>query len=174
MNTAAQSPQMQQLLEQMHDIQAPPPVAWWPPAPGWWILAALGILAVAALVIWARRRRAFSAYRRQALRELAQLQDCAPPLLLAQLNSLLKRTALQAYAPLRRQISGAFGPAWVEWLNARCKQPVFTGAAAEQLAAGGYAPGEPQDTQALLGAAQRWIAQHQTGRHRHQPGERHV
>lgn len=158
--TPAQSPQVQQLLDKMHDIQAPPPVSWWPPAPGWWVLAVLAILALAALVWWVRHRRARSAYRRLALREAAQLRDCAPQLLLPRVNSLLKRIALHAYAPLGGQINGAFGAGWVAWLNARCKHPVITGAAAEQLAAGGYAPGAAVDRDALLAALNRWIQDH--------------
>jgi len=162
-------PQVQQLLEKMHDIQAPPPVSWWPPAPGWWVLAALLLLSLAALVLWSRRRQARAAYRREALREMAQLHSCEPRSLLPLANSLLKRTALLAYGSSQRQINGAFGPAWVEWLNARCKQPVFTGAAAEQLASGGYASDEIQDREPLIGAVRLWI-QH----HRPEDRKRHV
>jgi hypothetical protein len=165
---ATQSSQMQQLLEQMHDIQAPPPLSWWPPAPGWWVLAALVLILLAVLVAWVLHRRASNAYRRAALGEVAQLHSCAPQMLLPQVNSLLKRTALHAYMPMQRQINGAFGPGWVDWLNARCKSPVFTGAAAEQLAGGGYSPNEPCDPPVLIAAVQRWIQNHRpAGRQRH-------
>lgn len=43
------TPEMQQQLEQLKDIQLPEPVSWWPLAYGWWGLMALALLAVVML-----------------------------------------------------------------------------------------------------------------------------
>ena len=59
-------------LSQLRDIHLPPPVSWWPLAPGWWLLLGT-LLLLTAIAFWLWRRRRRSNWRREALRELAQL-----------------------------------------------------------------------------------------------------
>lgn len=67
------TPEMQQQLEQLKDIQLPEPVSWWPLAYGWWVLIGLVVF---ALAVWLVRR-----YKNQknslealALNELAKIE----------------------------------------------------------------------------------------------------
>lgn len=98
-------------------LRQPEPITWWPPAPGWWVLAAVAValLAFALWRLWQRHSR--NAYRRQALRQLAQLRreivDSTE--FVTALNALLKSTALAAYP--RRDIASQHGARWCTFLN---------------------------------------------------------
>ena len=96
-------------LENLRDLAELPPVSWWPMAPGWWLLIVIAgiLLLVAAIRSW-RRWRA-NAYRRTALRELAEAKDVAA------IADILKRTALCAYP--RTEIAALSGRAWCDWLQ---------------------------------------------------------
>ncbi|WP_233236850.1 DUF4381 domain-containing protein [Bordetella sp. LUAb4] len=87
-------------LDQLRELPLPAPVSYWPQTWGWAVLA-LAVLALGlyALVAWMRRRRR-DLYRRQALAELARIQEAVSRQALAarQLPDLLKRTALAAQA----------------------------------------------------------------------------
>ena len=65
-------------LQNLNDIVAPAPVAWWPLAPGWYALA--GILLLALFWLGFRRLRSWqqNRYRREALRALAQIAASGP------------------------------------------------------------------------------------------------
>jgi len=161
----------QQLIEQMHDIIAPPAVGWWPPAPGWWVLAVL----LLALLIWGivswRRHYLRGLYRRQALALLNRLDSCSDDLLPTEVNRLLKRTALSAYPAQSTAINQAFGEAWVLWLNHCFSQSVFEGDAALAIAYGGYQPDLACPRAQLLESARRWIEKHKRNAN---PGGAHV
>jgi len=152
--------QIKQLLDQLKPIFTPDPASYWPLAPGWWAAGSFAAAALVALIWWLLMRHAQSAYRREALALLAPLQQCPLEQLPQQANTLLKRTALAAYANQRHYINGAFGREWVNWLNARCPYPVFTGSAARDLAEGGYMPAGTGDREALLHALRLWIQKH--------------
>lgn len=96
-------------LDRLHDIVLPPPVSWWPLAPGWYVIFVLLGLAVAwgAWRYWKQWRA--DQYRREALRQLTQLQN-APSI-----AELLRRTAL-AVMP-RSEIAAKTGAAWPDWLD---------------------------------------------------------
>ena len=91
-----------QLLDRMHELVMPEPVAWLPQTPGWWIV--LGwMLAVLLLLAWqfARRRRR-NRYRRDALAKLKAVSatsELGPAESAQHIAALLKRTALAAYPP---------------------------------------------------------------------------
>lgn len=148
------------LLEQLRPIFVPDAASFWPLAAGWWAAGGLSLVALAALIWWLFHRHARAAYRRQALKMIEPLSTCSPEQLPQLANTLLKRTALSAYSTERTWINAAFGDEWVQWLNARCPHPVFTGATAQDLAEGGYTPTIRADRDALLQAVQLWILKH--------------
>lgn len=59
----------------LRDIHLPPPVAWWPLAPGWYVLA-FAVVLLAAIAVWAWRRRRQGRTARAALTELATIEAC--------------------------------------------------------------------------------------------------
>jgi len=141
-------------LDRLHDIVLPPEVPWWPPAPGFWFLCVL-ILAPVFLFAWRswRHWRA-DAYRRAALRELA---NASSPAMLA---AVLRRTALAAFP--REMVAVLTGSRWVDWLAAHSPEPVPE-AVREQLAIGIYAaPAGPPELTGLADFAGRWIRHHRS------------
>jgi hypothetical protein len=138
-------------LDALRDIVVPPPVSWWPLAPGWWVLL-LAIAVIAALVIRrAVRNRRANAYRRAAL---AQLRGADSP---AEVNTILKRTALAAFP--RAGVARLAGPAWSDWLRE-------TGGAdldseiADSLAMSSFHAQDRTDLAAVKAFAGRWIRRH--------------
>lgn len=154
-------PEALELLEQMHNIFVPQGISWWPPAFGWWAAAIslLGALVLALIVYLIRHRQ--EAYRRTALKLLDQLREQSDAALPAEANRLLKRVALAAFPSEKLTINQAFGENWVDWLNARCPDLVFSGAAAAALARGGYQRDALYPREELLDRVRRWIATHQ-------------
>ena len=154
----------------LQEIPLPPPPAWTPQTPGWWIVAAL----LVALLAWGvarfvRHRRA-NRYRRDALRELAEIERaCADPArrraALARLAALPKRCAL-AIAP-RAEVAPLTGDAWLAWLDARCPRAGLAGEPGRTLVRMTYgAPDLAVDDdalRALLRATHDWIAGHRAG-----------
>ena len=118
------------LLRDIHQPVAPP---WWPPAPGWWWLAvALLGCAVAGLHFYNRhrkRRRAIAAVFDQAV-DAAQ----TPSAQVAAMSELLRRAARRRDA----QADRLQGDAWLAFLDAGVKRPVFTNGAGRVLLDGGY------------------------------------
>lgn len=162
MNTS--SAQVQQLLEQMHDIRAPEPVGWWPLAPGWWLLIALVVLAAATLCYSLLKRRRANRYRHEALALLDAISSDPDRHSVADINNVLKRTALYAYPDDKAVIVPAHGRVWVQWLNGCCTQPLIVDQAAETLIWGAYQGGNAPPLNALLTAARQWVRNHQKAR----------
>lgn len=112
----------------LRGLQLPDAVGWWPLAPGWWVLGALLALGCGLLVRSSLRRRAYTAARRKALRQLEESRSAYayhgnPVTLGAELSELLRRTML-AYAP-RAEVAGLTGDAWLEWLDRDLDRPLF-------------------------------------------------
>lgn len=155
-------------LENLHDIVVPPAVAWWPVAPGWYGVAIV-LLAVCGWFLARRLRRwRRNAYRREALRALAQLQadgvQGGVADVLPQAALLLRRVALSAYP--RRQVAALYGDRWLEFLDRTGGHGAFAGAAGRVLLAGAYRPAEapaPDAVAAALRACERWIRCHRIG-----------
>ena len=146
MNTDATS------LDRLHDLVLPAPLPWWPPAPGWFVLLAQLSLGVGWISWRYWKRWQANAYRREALRQLKQLQD-APAIAL-----LLRRTAL-AVAP-RPEIATKTGSAWVDWLAGLIPESM-TPEVKQLLNFGVYGrPDADQDVTALRSYAVRWITHH--------------
>lgn len=148
-----------ELLELMHEIVVPEPVAWAPQTPGWWVL--LGwLLAITALVIAAVvRRRRRNRYRREALAQLdavAREPDMLPAESARRVAEIVKRTALAAYP--RTRVANLYGNAWAEFLCESAGNDKRINEAATQLATAAYRP--DVDGKALIPPARRWVRVH--------------
>jgi len=112
-------------LAQLHDIHLPAPISWWPLAPGWYIVSAFLIIAVIVIVSLINRQYSRGYAKRQALRELRNIEhqhaiDPNSQRSSAAVSGLLKRVAL-AYYP-RDQVAGLQGEDWVVFLNQTNRQ----------------------------------------------------
>lgn len=142
-------------LDSLHDLVLPPSVHWWPLAPGWYLILAL----MGLLVVWYLWRKwkhwRANAYRREALRQLAQLQD-APAV-----AELLRCTALAIES--RSEIAGKTGTEWVDWLDSMCHETMPSGVR-QMLSSGVYERADTfQGFDQLHGYTARWISLHQVG-----------
>ena len=120
-------------LDGLNDLALPPDVSWWPLAPGWYVVSALLVPILVVIVARLVSRRRAQAYRRAALRALRSIEDVAG------IAVLLRRTAL-AFAP-REAIAEKTGAAWLNWLAARCPDPM-PDTVREMLTAGVYGRGQ--------------------------------
>ena len=90
-------PQLQeQLLQQLHDVQAPSEVSWWPLAYSWWALIAALTIGLLFLVRWQLRRKKNNLYRKLATAELENAlalwqDDKDPARYLQTANNILTR-----------------------------------------------------------------------------------
>jgi transposase len=148
-------------LAQLRPLREPAIIDWWPPAPGWWLLAIVALLTVTAIVYFLRRYWRRNAYRRQALKQLATLQQQHASLendtqYATELNALLKSTALAAYPS--KDVAAKHGEQWRQFLNQELPS-------AEQFQAAffdaAYASESPSlDRAQLQRCAERWIKKH--------------
>lgn len=117
----------------LQDVHLPPAPDWWPPAPGWWIV--LVALASIALGVWLWRRRA---RRRRAVieslfDETLDAVDGASARI-ATMSELLRRAA-RRQDPQADRLSG---DAWLRFLDAGQRVPVFSAGAGRTLLEGGF------------------------------------
>jgi len=150
-----------QLLDLMHDLVRPAPIAWFPETMGWWLVAgwllAIGLLATGhGIALWRRNR-----YRREAIKLLDAIETGAGnvgPLV----ASVLKRTALVAYP--RQQVASMHGTTWANFLSTSSGHDPAVERAAADLAAAAYRPdineGGDGDGDALIGPARLWVEIH--------------
>ena len=148
-----------QLLDLMHGLVMPEPVAWLPQTPGWWIV--LGwLLAVLLLLAWQfARRRQRNRYRRDALTELRSIAaqtELGPAESAQHIAALLKRTALAAYP--REDVAALYGRDWAQFLKESAGNDPQIAEAADLLAAAAYRP--DVDGSVLARPARRWIRLH--------------
>lgn len=129
----------------LRDVLLPPAPGWWPPAPGWWMV--LAALAVAVVIGWWWRRRAQR--RRAAIarlfdESLAGQRNVSERI--ATMSELLRRAA-------RRRDPAADtlgGDAWLRFLDAGQRMPVFSAGAGRTLLEGGFRRDvSPQEFEAL-------------------------
>lgn len=148
-----------QLLDLMHGLVMPEPVAWLPETPGWWIV--LGwLLAVLLLVAWQFiKRRQRNRYRRDALTELKSIAarpELGPAESAQRIATLLKRTALAAYP--REDVAALYGADWAQFLKESAGNDPQVADAADMLAAAAYRP--DIDGGVMVEPARRWIRLH--------------
>ncbi|MDJ0940489.1 MAG: DUF4381 domain-containing protein [Woeseiaceae bacterium] len=142
-----------QLLDLLHDIVVPEPVAMTPQTIGWvvvaaWIAAALIIVAVHAALRWRRNR-----YRRDALRALDSIRGGNAA---AEIAVIVKRTALTAFP--RSEVANLYGQEWADFLRRTAPKDSRVRRHADELAMAAYRPG--LDGEALIDPARRWVRNH--------------
>ncbi|MEM6582036.1 MAG: DUF4381 domain-containing protein [Pseudomonadota bacterium] len=149
-------------LVEFVEVASPKAIDWWPQTVGWWWLGAiLGLWLL--YVAWKAAKRWYrDRYRREAADRLRRLKGATnSPSLVADLNRLLKLTAMAAYS--RAAVARLSGADWVEFLNSQCPAPPFSEEQGRLLASAGYtgialARGTGED---LLAAGMVWVQQHQ-------------
>nr|WP_010130584.1 DUF4381 domain-containing protein [Microbulbifer agarilyticus] len=156
------TPEMQQLLEQLKDIQEPAPIGWWPLAPGWWMLAgALIALLFGAfwLFSYLRRQRQQKQYRVEG-EHLLKVLDLNQPRAVESINVLLKRVAVVTFG---RALSGPLtGEHWIAFLESTATAPMPE-SARRALLESLYSAREPSNDalEDLRGYAIQWVRKHQ-------------
>lgn len=140
------------LLRDIHQPLAPP---WWPPAPGWWLVTALLVVVLAvAWALLARRRR-----RRRAITALFDAALAAAPTPAAQVAAMseLLRRASRRRDPAADRYEGE---AWLRFLDADGKRPLFSTDIGRLLLEGGFRRDVDAEAVAALRplARQRYLA----------------
>jgi len=159
------------LIHGIDEIMLPEAISWWPSAPGWQVL---GVILVAWLLLrvirlvryWWRNR-----YRREALRQLQQVQQQADGQMqdvVAVIPYYIKVTALQAYP--RAEVASLSGDTWLAFLDAHYSGPSFADGTGRKLLAVSYLPREQwqlddNESGRLIQMAQQWIAKHREASH---------
>ncbi|MGI9518560.1 MAG: DUF4381 domain-containing protein [Pirellulaceae bacterium] len=172
MQESAQDPAS---LERLNDIVVPAATAWWPPAPGWYVLGALLLLAGVVLLVVAMRRWWKNRYRTAALHELKALREslgqstsAKPGQVVAEINRILKRTALAGWP--RDSVASLSGESWIQFLNQAGPAQVFSAEQARVMLNVAWSSTisqqmTPSQLDSLFDLAAAWIRQHQTPDH---------
>lgn len=154
-------------LSQLHDIQLPDPIIWWPLSFSWWVLiiSVAALLFTATWILYDRHKR--NAYRREALANLTTIEnnqalDSQQKVL--QINALLKQVAITLYG--RQTVTKLNEQAWLEFLKSTAQfipQPPEI----SQLLTQAYQPANRLNSADLIralnawqGYAQQWIKGH--------------
>lgn len=155
-------------LQQLADIAVPPRISFVPQTWGWAALLVV-LLAVAALLVLAwRRRHEANRYRREALVELGRIEaaiadDTSRPQAVLALPPLVKRVALAAWP--RGTVAPLSGAAWVAFLGAHAGGRPLPEAASwlfddAEYRAGDRAAIGADEARSLAGAVRQWIEGH--------------
>jgi hypothetical protein len=147
----------EQLLSQLQPLRAPDPVGFWPMAPVWWLLLIAAVLATTVAVVWLIRRYKRSAYRREGLAWLRELE--ARNADVYALSTALKTTALKVYPP--ETVAGLSGTDWPQFLRRSC--PKFSGTALSILTQT-HAPKPSTPDSTDWQNAQLWMQHHEVPR----------
>lgn len=150
-NIPSQLAQTGNPLDQLKDIHLPDGISMWPIAWPWWALL-ISVIALTVFSIWFYKK---NKWKKAALAQL-QLLKIDNENFAAQANRLLKQICL---GPLKQsQCAHLSGAAWLDHLNATCKEPLFT----QELQAFAQAPDNPNitlDHHTLKTACENWIKQ---------------
>ncbi len=148
------------VLGEFVEVVAPSAISWLPQTPGWVVVAAILLVwgsyrASLAIRHWYRNR-----YRQEAQTLLQRLPSQDINGLVANVNRLLKLTALSAFP--REQVASLCGACWPQFLNSRCAEPVFDDEQCTLLASATYAQASLNSEQArqLLQASATWVETH--------------
>ncbi|MDD9716708.1 DUF4381 domain-containing protein [Dinoroseobacter sp. PD6] len=153
MNDTLDTQNLVDLFDALTPIAEPAPISLAPQTAGWWVLGAALLTALAfAVVAWRRHRRA-TAYRRAALKALADAGEDP-----VQIAALLRRTALAAFP--RAEVAGLHGPDWLAFLDRTAPGTGF--AASPEGTALTQAPyRQAPPAKRLATKARHWITRHE-------------
>ncbi|MCK4206865.1 DUF4381 domain-containing protein [Brucella pituitosa] len=117
-------PMAETALRSLKDIVVPPPISWIPQTWGWGFLGLALVAGLLSLLLWQLRQYRANAYRREALSMLTEIDKRlrdrnTKPQAIAELASLLKRTALGAWP--RTDVADLSGEKWAEFLAAHAQ-----------------------------------------------------
>ncbi|QCU89178.1 DUF4381 domain-containing protein [Thiomicrorhabdus sediminis] len=110
------------LGQQLHDIQLPDPVGWWPLSYSSWLLIFALIMAIVGVTWYFLEQKRRNRYRHQALKKLQVIQQAehlSANEKIAEINQLVKQVALSAYG--RNATAALIDQAWLDFLQNRCK-----------------------------------------------------
>ena len=146
-------------MANLEEIELPEPVPFTPETVGWTLLAGVLLLVLLWLVWRLLKRWQADAYRREAAKELQEIENSGPE----GLPELLKRVALAAYP--RTQVAELSRDAWLGFLDGTLGTTDFTqgvGRVLPDLAYDSAAAGRmtSQETRELFGLSKRWIRSH--------------
>lgn len=152
-------------LKGLQEIPLPPPVSYRPATVGWVFVGGL-LLAIVAYAAWRGWRRwQANAYRRAALRELADLETRLEVAdgharAAAELPALVKRTALACYP--RERVAPATEDEWLAFLDRTCPPGGFVAGPGKLLPALAYGTTAPTDAELrdLTALVRHWIEKH--------------
>jgi hypothetical protein len=162
--TAAQNPQVQQLLSQLADINGLDKISWWPLAPGWWaVLVLFAILLLAGIAAGLRRRAFRRSWKHDANETLASMADQLDGInareILVKLSDLLRRVAIYRFS--RAKCAGLKGNEWAQWLTKNDPHKFDWNEYVDILTETPYAPPEsmpsPQKVGLLIEATRKWV-----------------
>lgn len=154
------------LIHGIDEVFLPGDVSWFPSAPGWKVLTSILLLWLMIKVIKWVKQWWHNRYRREALRQLGQVQKDAGSKLqniVAVLPYYLKVTALQAYS--RQDVASLTGYEWLVFLDAHYTGPPFSEGVGKKLLSVAYLPDEKwqlnnEESNALIKMSRLWIATH--------------
>lgn len=142
-----------ELIDLLEPVPEPLPVSMVPQTAGWIWLGLMLLGSFIFLLIRIRQFRRRSAYRREALRELARCGD--DPVALA---VLLRRTALAAYP--RTVVASLFGEDWLKFLDQAYGGNGFTSGPGRLLGTLPYESGDGAGKDGLNPLVGEWIRRH--------------
>lgn len=134
-------------LSQLHDIQLPEPITWWPLAFGWYLLIASVFLII--FIVWKVWSRPV---KRHLKREAVALLTDAD---FAGVSRLLRRIAVYQYP--RKEVAGLNGDAWLAFLDKTGKTDAFTAGVGRKLVTAPYEPVPDEVDDALVKVVTEWI-----------------
>ncbi len=135
-------------LSQLHDIQMPAAMGWWPLAVGWYLLIALIVLLLVFGSWFFSRPK-----KRHLKREVLTLLDNAD---YAGVSTLLRRVALFQYP--KENVAGLQGEAWLAFLDKTGKTTAFTQGQGRVLMTAPYQARPEKTDEALVEIVTQWIA----------------
>ena len=146
-------------MSNLEEIELPESVPFTPETIGWYLLAGLLVLALLWLAWRFWKRWQADAYRREALRELGEIEGSSPE----RLPELLKRVALAAFP--RTQVAELSGDAWLGFLDRTLGTTEFSRGAGRVLPDLAYDSGAAsamsrEERANLFALARRWIQKH--------------
>lgn len=154
------------LIHGIDEIILPDAVSWWPTAPGWKALAIIVVILLLFLCVRWMKRWWRNRYRREALRQLMQVQRQSGKQVqevVAVLPYYLKVTALQAYP--RQDVASLSGESWLAFLDKQYSGTVFSEGIGRKLLAVAYLPQDQwqlneKESEALIRMSRLWISRH--------------